>query len=158
MRINDTVFGAVLLILAAFVWFGAAGFPKVPGTQYGPGFFPQVIAAGIGLGGVILLWRGRRALLAGERFATVGPWARHPSRWLGLLVIVGSLVFYDQAAEPLGFPIVGFIIGVVFMLYLGVGAWRAAAISLGTVAVIWLLFARLLLVPLPGGPLTPYLW
>jgi putative tricarboxylic transport membrane protein len=158
MRINDTVFGAVLLALAASIWIAAAGFPKMPGTQYGPGFFPQVIAVGLGIGGLMLLWRGRQALLAGERIASIGPWARHPSRWLGLLVIVGSLLFYDQAADILGFPIVGLIIGIVFMAYLGVRLWRAAVISLGMVVVIWLLFARLLLVPLPGGPLTPYLW
>src|SRR3546814_8000494 len=107
---------------------------------------------------LLLMWRGRRALAGGERLAEAGPWARHPSRWLGLLVIVGSLVFYDLAAEPLGFPIVGLVIGTVFMVYLGVRPWRAAVISLGMVVVIWLLFARLLLVPLPGGPLTPYLW
>lgn len=158
MRINDTIFGALLLALAGFIWIAAAGFPKVPGTQYGPGFFPQVIAAGIAVGALLLFWRGWRALAGGERLAAVGPWARHPSRWLGLLVIVGSLVFYDLAAEPLGFPIVGLVIGTVFMVYLGVRLWRAAAISLGMVVVIWLLFARLLLVPLPGGPLTPYLW
>lgn len=158
MRINDTVFGALLLALAAFVWIAAAGFPKMPGTQYGPGFFPQVIAVGLGIGALLLIWRGWRALAAGEPLAAAGPWARHPGRWLGLLVILGALVFYDLAAEPLGFPIVGFIIGTVFMLYLGVRWWHAGLISLGMVVAIWLLFARLLLVPLPGGPLTPYLW
>src|SRR3546814_4445781 len=72
MRINDTVFGAVLLALAIFIWTQAAGFPKVPGTQYGSGFFPQVIAIGLGVGALLLMWRGRRALAGGERLAEIG--------------------------------------------------------------------------------------
>ena len=52
MRVNDAFFGLALLALGVFVWLHAAGFPKVPGTAYGPAFFPQVLAAGLGIAAI----------------------------------------------------------------------------------------------------------
>lgn len=157
MRVNDALFGLALLALAVFVWLHAAGFPKVPGTAYGPAFFPQVLALGLAASAILLIWRGARQA-AGGQFVQLAPWTREPGRWLGLLLMLSSLVVYALLDEILGFHITGFLITAVFMLYLGVRPWLAVLCSLGTVVVIWLLFARLLLVPLPGGVLTPYLW
>src|SRR3546814_16884435 len=64
----------------------------------------------------------------------------------------------DVCSSDLGFHLTGFLITAMFMAYLGVRLWQALLYSLLTVIAIWFLFARLLLVPLPGGPLTPYLW
>lgn len=157
MRVNDALFGLALLALATFVWLHAAGFPKVPGTAYGPAFFPQVLALGLAASAVLLIWRGARQA-GGGQFFHLAPWTREPGRWFGLLLMLSSLAVYALLDDVLGFHITGFTITVVFMLYLGVRPWLAALCSLGTVVVIWLLFARLLLVPLPGGVLTTVLW
>lgn len=157
MRVNDALFGVVLLALAGFVWLHAAGFPKVPGTAYGPAFFPQALALGLGVSAIILIWRGGRQAAGGKLFH-LAPWTREPGRWFGLVLMLSSLVVYALLDEILGFHITGFAITAVFMMYLGVRPWLALLCSLGAVIVIWLLFARLLLVPLPGGVLTPYLW
>ena len=157
MRVNDALFGIALLALAIFVWLHAAGFPKVAGTAYGPAFFPQVLALGLAASAALLIWRGMKQATGG-RFLQFETWAREPGRWFGLLLMLSCLVVYALLDEILGFHITGFAITTVFMIYLGVRPWLALVCSLGTVIVIWLLFARLLLVPLPGGVLTPYLW
>jgi putative tricarboxylic transport membrane protein len=158
MRFNDAFFGAVLLALSVFVWVSAAGFPKVPGTAYGPAFFPQFIAFGLGACALLLLYNGARAARAGGRLVEFSIWARDPVRWFGVLLTLGTMVVYTLLDDLLGFHIAGFIVTIGFMLYLGVRLWLAALLSLGAVIVIWVLFARILLVPLPGGILTPYLW
>lgn len=158
MRVNDAFFGLALLALGVFVWLHAAGFPKVPGTAYGPAFFPQVLAAGLGVTAILLIWRGARQVMSGGGLSDFAPWIREPGRWLGLLLMLSSLAIYAWLDDILGFHLTGFAITAIFMAYLGVRLWQALLYSLLTVIAIWLLFARLLLVPLPGGPLTPYLW
>ncbi|HEX6959945.1 MAG TPA: tripartite tricarboxylate transporter TctB family protein [Ferrovibrio sp.] len=155
MRFNDAVFGVVLLALAIFIWTMAAGFPKQIGMTYGPAFFPQVLSVLLGGSAVLLIYRGFRS---GEAILQAGPWARDPRRWLGLALVFGALLFYTDLSNLLGFHITVFLIGFVLMLYLGVRLWLALVVALAAAAVLWLLFARLLLVPLPGGLLAPILW
>ena len=40
MRINDAVFGVVLLLAAARHLRGRRGFPAMPGQDFGPALFP----------------------------------------------------------------------------------------------------------------------
>lgn len=158
MRFNDVFFGVAILALSLFVWFSAIGFPKVPGTVYGPAFFPQILAIGLGVCALLLMYNGVQAVRAGGALVEFSIWARDPLRWFGVLLTLGTMVVYTMLDDILGFHIAGFIITLGFMLYLGVRLWLAVLLSLGAVIVIWLLFARVLLVPLPGGVLTPYLW
>ena len=58
MKLNDAVFGLVLLVLGGAVLVVVQAFPKIPGQQVGPALFPGLIAAGLCIGGLILLWRG----------------------------------------------------------------------------------------------------
>lgn len=158
MRVNEAFFGLALLALGVFVWLHAAGFPQVPGTAYGPAFFPQSLAAGLGIAAILLIWRGMRQIASGGRLSDFAPWVRQPGRWFGLLLMLSSMVIYAWLDDILGFHLTGFAITAMFMAYLGVKLWQALLYSILTVIAIWLLFARLLLVPLPGGPLTSYLW
>ncbi len=158
MRVNDAFFGLALAALGIFVWLHAAGFPKVAGTAYGPAFFPQVLATGLGVAAILLIWRGVRQVIGGGRWSDFAPWIREPGRWFGLLLMLSSLVIYAWLGDILGFHLTSLAITTTLMVYLGVRPWRALLYSFLTVIGMWLLFARLLLVPLPGGPLTPYLW
>ena len=47
MRFNDAVFGVVLLLAAVAVFAVARGFPGMPGQNFGPALFPDLIAAGL---------------------------------------------------------------------------------------------------------------
>ncbi|MFN4277479.1 MAG: tripartite tricarboxylate transporter TctB family protein [Ferrovibrio sp.] len=158
MRINDAIFGILLFGLSLFIGFHAAGFPKMPGTAYGPAFFPQVLAAGLGICAVLLILRGIVALRQGAALVVLSPWMRMPGRWMGAMLMLACVVAYTLLDDMLGFHLAGMAVTLVFMLYLGVRPLYAVGFSLGAVIVIWLLFARLLLVPLPGGVLTGLLW
>ena len=51
MKINDAIFGALLVLLGVVVLVHVQGFPMIPGQQVGPALFPGLIAAGfIGCG------------------------------------------------------------------------------------------------------------
>ena len=45
MKINDAVFGVVLLALGVVVLWHVQSFPKIPGQKVGPALFPGSIAA-----------------------------------------------------------------------------------------------------------------
>ena len=55
MKLNDAVFGVLLLVLGVTILFVVQAFPKIPGQQVGPALFPGLIAAGLCIGGLILL-------------------------------------------------------------------------------------------------------
>lgn len=158
MRFNDALSGSVLLALAIFVWVTAAGFPKLAGAPYGAAFFPQVLAVLLGLAALMLIFRGLKAWRNGEAVIQAGAWARNPARWLGLGLIIGALLLYAGISSSLGFHVTVFLIAIVLMLYLGVRLWLAALVAAIAAIVLWLFFARVLLVPLPGGILTSILW
>ena len=65
MKVNDAIFGALLLALGIAVLAIVQGYPKIPGQQVGPGLFPGLIACGLCIGGAVLLWRGWRWLRLG---------------------------------------------------------------------------------------------
>ncbi|WP_207540848.1 tripartite tricarboxylate transporter TctB family protein [Sabulicella rubraurantiaca] len=148
MRLNDAVLGALLLGLAAWVWWMTGFFPDFPGQAYGPRLFPRILATGIALCGAVLLLRGLR-----ERapFLLVEDWMRDPTRLVSFLAVPGATLVYIFLSEQVGF------IPIAFALLLGLFLWfRARAIvalpvAAGvTLAVHWF-FAGMMRVPLPRG-------
>jgi putative tricarboxylic transport membrane protein len=125
----------------------------MPGQKFGPAWFPGLIAAGLGMCGVLLVFSGARRR---------GPWLVLP-HWmlerrpaLGVAAVLGGLIFYILAADALGFHVVGTALLVFWMRVLGT-SWRvAAAVAvIGTVA-IHLAFYKVMRIPLPWGVLESY--
>jgi putative tricarboxylic transport membrane protein len=125
----------------------------MPGQRFGPAWFPGVIAAGLGICGVLLV-------LAGARHGA--PWLAWPA-WmyrrrplLGVAGVIGGLVFYIIAAGTLGFHITGIALLAFWVRILG-GSWRMAALVavVATIA-IHLSFYKLLRIPLPWGLLEQW--
>jgi putative tricarboxylic transport membrane protein len=120
----------------------------MPGQKFGPAWFPGVIAAGLGICGVLLVVAGARR---------GGPWLAWPDwifrrrPFLGVAAVLGGLLFYIVAADKLGFHITGIALLALWVRILG-GSWRMAAVVavVGTVA-IHLSFYKLLRIPLPWG-------
>lgn len=157
MKLNDAIFGLVLLALGAAVLFGVQGFPKIPGQPVGPALFPGLIAVGLCACGAVLVWSGlrerpRRAWVAWD------DWVRSPRHVLALGVLLGSIVFYIAAANWLGFLPTAMLILVAMLLVLRVPPGRAVLTAVIATFVIHFAFYKLLRVPLPWGLLTPYAW
>ena len=156
MKLNDAVFGLLLLALGAAVLFAIQGFPRIPGQPVGPALFPGLIATGLCVAGFLLLVRGLRR--PREAWLVFGDWVDSPRHVFALLVLVGSVVFYIMAADRLGFLATAVIILLAMFRVLRVPWGRSVLLAAVATLVVHFAFYRLLRVPLPWGLLTPYAW
>jgi len=125
----------------------------MPGQRFGPAWFPGVLAAGLGVCGLLLIFAGLRQ---GGPWVVLPAWLFRRRSALGVAAVIGGLVFYIAAADRLGFHITGIALLAIWMRLLG-GSWRIAApiAVLATIA-IHLAFYKLLRIPLPWGVLERY--
>ena len=117
MKFNDAVFGLLLLVLGVTVLFIVQDYPTIPGQQVGPALFPGLIAAGLCVGGLMLLVRGWR-MRESVPWLVFDDWIRSPRHKLALAVLLGSVLFYILVSQWLGFLISAVLI-LVGMLLLG---------------------------------------
>jgi putative tricarboxylic transport membrane protein len=156
VKLNDAVFGLLLLALAFVVLVVTASYPTVPAQRVGPALFPSLIAVGLAVGGLILIGRGWR--IRALPLIQFDPWVRSPRHVAGVLAVVGSVVFYVTAVDRLGFLLTSFVILAALFRIFSVG-WKRTVITaaIATLA-IHFAFYKLLRVPLPWGVLMPYAW
>lgn len=157
MKLNDAIFGLVLALLGAVVLFTVQSFPKIPGQQVGPALFPGLIAAGLCVGGVVLMVRGWHARAAAPWVRFEG-WTQSPRHVLGLVVLVASVLFYMLAADKLGFLLTATLILTAMFYVLRVPLGRSLLIAIIASLLIHFAFYKLLRVPLPWGLLVNYAW
>jgi len=157
MKLNDAIFGLLLMVLGGAVLLTVQPFPKIPGQQVGPALFPGLIAAGLCVGGLLLLVQGWRARSSSPWFA-LQEWARSPRHLLAFAAVLGSIVFYLLVSEALGFVISSIVILVTLFLILGVPVRRSLLIAFIATLLIHFAFYKLLRVPLPWGVLKNYTW
>ena len=157
MKLNDAIFGLLLLALGLLVLFTVQSYPKIPGQPVGPALFPGLIAFGLCVSGVLLVVQGLRHR-ASQPWLEWGDWVGSGRHGLALVVLLGSIVFYIAAANWLGFLPTAFIILMAMFAVLRVPFGRSVLVAAIAVLVIHFAFYKLLRVPLPWGLLTPYAW
>ncbi|MDB5872661.1 MAG: hypothetical protein JWQ07_2103 [Ramlibacter sp.] len=157
MKLNDAIFGLVLLALGAAVLFGVQGYPKIPGQPVGPALFPGLIATGLCVCGVLLVVRGWRDR-ASEPWLVWEDWVHSPRHGVALAVLLGSVVFYIVAADWLGFLPSAVLILLALFRVLKVSQGRAVLVAVIAALLIHFAFYKLLRVPLPWGLLAPIAW
>jgi len=153
MKINDAIFGAVLLLLGVAILVHVQAFPKIPGQQVGPALFPGLIALGLAACGALLIVSGVRKR-AGESWYETAEWMRSGRHVVAFVAIVSGVVAYVLLANAVGFLIVAPILLWIWFTVLGVRRIPALLIAVGTTFAIWYAFYKLLRVPLPWGVLT----
>ncbi len=158
MRVNDAVFGVVLLLFAAAMIAYTRTFPDMPGQAYGPALFPVIIGVGFIATGLFLLVSGLRRLRTEPLFVG-GPWLRSRRHVGSFLAIVGGLLFYILFSSPLGFVPTSLLLLTVWLVVLRGGHWLSSvAVALVVTLVVNYIFTQHLLVPLPLGLLEPILY
>ena len=115
MKINDAVFGALLVILGGAVLWHVQSFPKIPGQQVGPALFPGLISAGLVVAGALLCVSGVRARRSGEAWFTVADWMGSRGHFTAFAAILLGGVAYVWLAEPIGFLLVAPVLLFVWM-------------------------------------------
>lgn len=158
MRFNDTVVGAVFLLLAGAMIAITFSFPPFPGQKYGPSLFPRIIASGIILCSVLLIMRGVKARReAGASWLVLADWTGQPRRLASFALMLAAMVFYLVASEPLGFIPTAFLIQLVLFLWFGVRTVTAVIVAVVMTLLVHWFFGNLMRIPLPRGILDSVL-
>ncbi|WP_011582626.1 MULTISPECIES: tripartite tricarboxylate transporter TctB family protein [Chelativorans] len=135
---------ALAMVAGVIVWSTAGGTSGGGYARIGPAAFPYVIAAGLFLLAIwtaIAAWRGD--------FPKREPQQLGPLAW-----IVGGLIAQMLLLTTAGFSIATGILFAATARGLGRGPlWLTVPVGIVLAFVVWLIFARLLQLSLPAGPL-----
>jgi putative tricarboxylic transport membrane protein len=157
MRLNDAVFGVLLIVFAIAEIAYTRTFPSLHGQAYGPDLFPILIGVGFLITGAILTIQGL-AQRAVQPLVETGAWAAERRNVVNFALVLLALLFYIAASDWLGFILTAFVIMLVLLKSFGNGMATAVVVAALTTLAIHTLFARVLLVPLPWGVLQPVAW
>ncbi len=161
MKLNDAVWGALLLLFGAVVLVHVQSFPRIPGQNVGPGLFPGLIAIGLGICGVLLVGKGLAARASGgerARWFELEQWTRSRRHVLAFALAVGVNVFYIALVDRLGFIPTGVVyLAVLFAVFEVRPRW-IVPLALVVTLCIHYAFYKLLKVPLPWGLLQGIAW
>ena len=155
MKINDAVFGVVLLALGVVVLWHVQSFPKIPGQNVGPALFPGSIAAGLIVCALLLIVSGLRSR-AGVAWFEGLPWMRSPRHVAAFVALVLSTLAYILFSTSVGFLIVASLGLFAMLVAFGVERGMAVVVAIVGTIVIWYAFYKLLRVPLPWGVLERF--
>lgn len=149
---GDTVALVLLVALASIGAWLAAGYGLWNSGDPGPGLFPLIVCVATILFSLLSL----AALVAGfvrnMPAAADEPVQEGPILWRKLLIYVGTILAWPWLLSPLGFLVSTAIALMVIVRYAEGSGWRESALLVACAAGIsWLLFDRLLGVPLPRG-------
>jgi len=157
MRFNDAVFGVLLIVFALAEMAYTRTFPSLHGQTYGPNLFPILIGLGLIICGVALVVRGVAARHT-HAWVSLGEWADQRKNVVDVAVVLVALVLYISLSGWIGFIPLSVLILSVLLYRLGSSLVLSLALALFVTLLIQLLFARVLLVPLPDGLLRSVLW
>lgn len=161
MKLNDAVWGAILLLLAVAVLVHVQSFPTIPGQKYGPAIFPGLVACGIAVCAALLIYSGlttRSERGARAPWITLAPWTRSRRHVFAFALTIGVNVFYIACVGWLGFIPTSVIYLAVLFTAFGVRPAWVVPIALVLTLAIHTAFYKMLKVPLPWGLLKNYIW
>jgi putative tricarboxylic transport membrane protein len=169
-RVMDVVVALLLLAACAVVIFDSTrlGFSWREGEGPAPGYFPFWVAVILGISSLINLWGALRGRGAGEIFVSARPFGRVLAVLIPSVVyvaLIGGFSFgpVEALGIPLEVPALGiyvasaiFIFG--FMILIGrENPIKALGVSVLVPVMLFFMFERWFLVPLPKGPLEAWL-
>jgi putative tricarboxylic transport membrane protein len=150
MKLHDAINGLIFMALGLAVLLIARSFPQMPGQDISPASFPNVIGAGMLVGGGIvaaLAWRRPRA----RNLVALEPGWRQPLHLACVaFFLLGSLVFAIWF-ETIGFPLGALTLCTGIFLLSGLRKPMLFAMAVAFIALITLVMTRFLSVPLPMG-------
>lgn len=160
MKVNDAIWGALLLALAAALLIHIQSFPTIPGQKYGPALMPGVVAVALAVCGALLVVKGLAVRRAREdpHWVRFDEWVSSSRHVVALALTVGVNAFYILVVDWLGFMLSGVIYLSVLFWVFGVRAKWIVPIALLVTLGIHYAFYKLLRVPLPWGILQGVAW
>lgn len=147
MRVHDSLIGLIIFIGGICICITSSSFPSQMDGRPGPALFPMVLSALFSICGAVLCLKNFRTLSRNNLFVRNLSLAG----LLNILLVIALIIFYGLMAETLGFIVCMELILLCLMLMLRTKLLQAVIVSACATGVIYLIFARGLLVPLPAG-------
>jgi len=161
MKLNDAVWGALLIFFSAAVLTYVQRFPTIPGQKVGPALFPGLLAVGLAICAVLLIVKGLAARAHGgnrARWAELDGWTRSRRQVIAFFAVIGVNLFYILLVDRVGFVLTGVAYLATLFAIFGVRLKWVVPIALVATLVIHYAFYKLLKVPLPWGFLQGIVW
>jgi putative tricarboxylic transport membrane protein len=140
----------VLLAAAVYLFVVALGFKQVgPSDQIGPGFWPQVLCVGIGIGALVRLGqklRGRERRVAGDAASSPRS-SRMPRVALGIGLVAGYVV----GMLFLGYILATALFLIAFIYLGGQRKWYVVPLGIGSSLLFAYVFLKVVYIALPSG-------
>lgn len=151
---RDILLGLAFMLLGAIVMTVASQYPTMASLQYGPSLFPSLIGGGFFVGGLVLsaiqLPTLKRQLSDKDESIKIFDF----KAILVSLLPCALIIFYIFASDFLGAALCLGIIMLVLMLVKRTSLPLALCVSVIASLIIYFLFSRYLLIPLPEGLLN----
>lgn len=148
MRVSNTAIGSLAIVFGLWVIWYAKDFPKLEKGYPGPSLFPMVLAVLFIAAGIVLIFQDIRSRSKILKF-DAGDLSR--AHLINIGLILGAVLFYILLSDFLGFQLTSVIILFFLMKRLRVSNAWALTMACGVTFGIYVLFAKMLLVPLPWG-------
>jgi putative tricarboxylic transport membrane protein len=149
---SDRWVGVALALLGLAVLWSARAFPNVPGQKLGAAFLPMLVGAGLLLCALALIVRSLR----GRAYASDKATAAGSEHFGSSLVVIAVVLAYIFLSERVGFLIIAPLCLLAGFLAFRIGWRRALLWAVVGTGVVHIAFYKLLRVPLPWGPITPF--
>ena len=161
MKLNDAVWGALLILFSTAVLIHVQPFPTIPGQRVGPALFPGVLAVVLAVCALLLIAKGLAARKHGgdrARWAELDGWTKSRRHVVAFVAVIGVNAFYILLVDRLGFILTGVVYLAMLFTVFGVRPRWVVPNALGVTLVIHFAFYKLLKVPLPWGLLQGIAW
>lgn len=149
MKISDTIVGAGFVAAGALIIAGTLNYPSLDGGHPGPALFPRILGTLMAAFGGLVGLQGLRARDESEDVHWAGLYRN--TGFVNALFVLAGVLAYILLAERLGYLIMGSLIMFVIMWRIQVPALRALVIAVVFNNLVYLLFAKVMRVPLPLG-------
>ncbi|TKT57973.1 tripartite tricarboxylate transporter TctB family protein [Rhizobiaceae bacterium LC148] len=118
---------------------------------YGPGFFPTILGAVVTIAGLLMAIINPADAFEEDEEHDAFAWRQY----IRPAIVAAAALVYILFSTQLGFLILAPIILTMLLVMGRVVLWQAFLIGIAGPVIIYILFAKLLLVPLPLGLLAP---
>lgn len=149
MKIHDFLLGLIIAIIAVAIFVVAKDFPDQNDGKPGAWLYPCALAIITFVCGIVMSLKGLRHIKGEKLFVLNKELSSFGA--VNILVVIALIVFYIEASEYLGFLISMFIVIAVMLAMLRNKPWVVLITATVATLVIYLIFSKGLLVPLPEG-------
>jgi putative tricarboxylic transport membrane protein len=149
MKISDTIVGAGFVAAGALIIAGTLNYPSLDGGHPGPALFPRILGTLMAAFGGLVSLQGLRARDETQDVHWAGLYRN--AGFVNALFVLAGVLAYILLAERLGYLIMGSLIMFAIMARIRVPLLRALVIAVVFNNLVYLLFAKIMRVPLPLG-------